>query len=269
MLLLTAMPAWAIIPLTVPPLPERIALADLIVVGKVTSTNAEPVEALPLMPIPGVTNLVPYRIVNITVDKPLMGARAVTRVRVGYVPVPDNRKPARFALGGLRRDQDGCFFLRKHPHEPFYVVSNSYEVVDKSDAKAYERELAELARCLRLLTDVQAGLRAQEADDRLLIASLLIYRYRTPRHVYRGKPRTEPVDADESKAILSILAEADWTVKDATSWRTPLSLFLRLGVTEQDGWQPPVQLSKVAPAAQRWLRKNAAVYCIQRYAPPI
>jgi hypothetical protein len=267
-LLLATLPAWAVIPLTAPPLPERIALADLIVVGKITSIDAELVEALPVLPIPGVTNRVMYRIVNITVDKPLLGAKAVTRVRVGFVPPADNRKPARFSLAGLALDQEGCFFLRKHPHEPFYVVSASYDVIDKADAKEYGRELADLTRCIRLLANVQGGLRAKQPDDRLLTAALLIYRYRTPRHVYPGKPTTESISANESKQILITLAEADWTAKDAPAWRTPLGLFLRLGLTERDGWQPPAQLSEVSPAARRWLRDNSESYRIQRYVPP-
>lgn len=266
--MLATLPALAVIPLTAPPLPERIALADMIVVGKVTSMDAEPVDALPVMPIPGVANLVTYRIANVSVDRPLLGARTVTRVRVGYVPLADNHKPARFDLKALACEQAGCFFLRKHPHEPFYVVSYSYDVIGSSDAKAYNRELTELARCVRLLTDVQAGLRAKESNDRLLTAALLIYRYRTPRHVYRGKPSTESIDAEESKQILSALAEADWNVKDSSAWLTPLSLFLRLGLTEEDSWRPPAKLPDVAPAAQRWLRDHAATYRIQRYVPP-
>jgi hypothetical protein len=267
-LLLTALPAWAIIPLTVPPLPERIALADLIVIGKVTSLDSEPIDALPLLPIPGVSKQVTYRIVNITVSKPLLGAKAVTRVRVGFVPPMDSRKPAPFKLARLALHQDGCFFLRKHPQEPFYVASASYDVMDKTDAKEYSRELAELTRCMRLLADPQAGLRAKQADNRLLTAALLIYRYRTPRHIYRGKPKTEPIEAAECKELLGVLAEADWTAKGAPPWRTPLSMFLRLGVTEEDGWQPPALLSEVAPAAQRWLREHGATYRIHRYLPP-
>jgi hypothetical protein len=119
-----------------------------------------------------------------------------------------------------------------------------------------------------LIGDTKKGMASKEADDRLLTAALLIYRYRTPRHVYLGKPRTESIPVDESKRILTILSEADWDAKEPSVAGTPLSLFLRLDLTSADSWEPPAELPKVAPAAKKWLHDHAAEYRIQRYLPP-
>jgi tetratricopeptide (TPR) repeat protein len=44
-------------------------------------------------------------------------------------------------------------------------------------------------------------------------------------------------------------------------------LFLRLDLTEDDGWTPPRRLPDVAAAAEKWLADHAATYRIRRYVP--
>lgn len=269
----TPSPAHALVPLTAPPLPERVALADLIALGKVTALEDMLVEASPLVKIPGVAKKVSYRIAIVAIDKPLLGTEDGKRVRVGFMPPAENdgkpgRGAARFARVELKAGQEGCFFLRKHADEPFYVVQAAYDVVDKAKTKEFDKEIAQVKRCVRLLAEVDAGLQSKQADDRLLTAALLIYRYRTPRHVYRGTPKTEPIDAAQSKQILAALVEANWNAKEAAAAPQPLSLFLRLGLTAQDGWKPPDVLAEVAPAARKWLREHGGTYRIRRYLPP-
>ena len=264
--------AGAIVPLTAPPLPARVALADLIALGKVTAIEDGVVEAAPLVKIPGVTKKVPFRIAVVSIQSPIQGADKLERVRVAFTPPPTDgttvRGGGRLAIVRLAAGYEGCFFLRKHSDEPFYVASAAYDFLAKGKTKEFDKEIAQVKRCVRLLNDTKKGLAAKEADDRLLTAALLIYRYRTPRHVYRGKPRTESIAADESKRILTILSEADWEAKEPSLAGTPLSLFLRLDLTAADGWQPPADLPRVAPAARKWLLDNAAKYRIQRYLPP-
>src|SRR5262249_16490004 len=146
--------------------------------------------------------------------------------------------------------------------------SAAYDFLGKDKTKEFDKEIAHVKRCVRLLNDSKTGLTSKEADDRLLTAALLIYRHRTARHVYLGKPRTEPIAPAESNRILTILSEADWEAKEPSVAGTPLSLFLRLDLTSADGWAPPAELPKVVPAAKKWLHDHAAEYRIQRYLPP-
>src|SRR5215471_1393560 len=224
-------PAGAIVPLTAPPLPARVALADLIALGKVTAVEDDWVEAAPLVKIPGVTKKVPFRIAVVSIQSPILGADKLERVRVAFTPPPAAgstiRGGGKLALVPLATGDEGCFFLRKHPDEPFYVASAAYDFLAKDKTKEFDKEIAQVKRCVGLLNDTKKGFASKEADDRLLTAALLTCRYRTPRYVYPGKPRTESIPADESKHILTILSEAEWDPKEVSADGKPMSLFLR------------------------------------------
>src|SRR5262249_21170941 len=232
----------------------------------------ELLEAGPLVRIPGVTKKVSYRVAVVSVQSPLLGADKLDSVRVAFAPpaadgAKSSRGTSRFALVRLAAGDEGCFFLRKHPNEPFYVASAAYDFLDKK-TKDFDNGVAQIKHCVRLLADANAGLQAKQADDRFLTAALLIYRYRTPRYVYRGKPKTEAIEAEQSKRILSALAAADWSVKETPAPGSPLNLFLRLGLTKTDGWETPAALADVVPAARKWLHDHADDYRIHRYVPP-
>lgn len=264
-LLAAATPAHAGIPIPEPPVPQRVALADCVVVGEVTEVKPEPVYAAPDLKIPGAPK-VPYRMAVIRAETVVVGPRDLREVRVGFVAAARPGAPRQAALRWTR-GQEACFFLRKHPDEPFYVAQAGWAVLPRRGAEEYARQRALVERCARLLAGPLAGLRSQDAADRLLTAALLIFRYRTARAVYRGEPRTEPVDAEQSRLILSALAEGPWPAREVNGPMGRLRLFLRLGLTEKDGWRPAAA-KDVAGAARAWLRANAATYRIRRYAPP-
>ncbi len=259
----------AVVPLTAPPIPKRVALADLIVVGKVTAIEDDLVEASPLVKIPGVSNKVSFRVAVVIVDSALLGGKKdETKVRVAVFQAARRAnadRPGKPAKVQFTADQEGCFFLRKHPDESFYVVQEAFEFLDKEKTKDYDKELALTKKCAQLLADPDAGLEAKDAGDRLLTAAMLIFRCRTPRVVYTKEPKTAPIDAAQSKRILTVLAEADWTETKLPSAMAPLSLFLYLGLTEKDGWRAPIDVKALPDAAREWLRKNAADFRIQRY----
>jgi hypothetical protein len=262
-------PVGAVVPVNAPTLPQRVALADLVVVGKVTALDKELVKASPVLEIPGAEQQLPYRVAHLAVSSMLVGPRELTKVQVAFIPPGENlpRGVRKLVQLQLAADQEGCFFLRKHPRESFYVAQVAYDVLDRSKAKDFDKEVALVKRCVRLLDDPGAGLKAPAADDRLLTAAMLIFRYRTPQHVYTGKPKTEPIEAEQSKLILKVLAEGDWTVQEGPAPLLPLSLFLRLGLTEEDDWEQPAALKDLAGAAQKWLRDQGKAYRIQRYVP--
>ncbi len=158
--------------------------------------------------------------------------------------------------------QEACLFLATHPEETFLVARAPYDVLDRK-SEGFDQGLAQAKRCAQLLDDPTAGLRSSAAADRLLTAALLIYRYRTPRQAYSGPPRTEAIEAGQSRLILAALAEADWDKADAEI--VPLALFFRLGLTAEDGWNQPQDVQQTRAAARTWLRDHGSAYRIPRY----
>jgi tetratricopeptide (TPR) repeat protein len=248
--------ARAAYPTPEPPIAMRVALADAIVVGSVTKMEEELVQASPLLKVPG-GPLVSFKILQVGSDRVLLG-QVGEQVRVGVGPGQ--------AMPGLTEGQAGCFFLHKHPEEPFYVLSAGADFVD-SRREEYGKVVALTERCARLLGNTDEGLRSRNEEDRLLTAALLIFRFRTVQSVYAGAPRTEPIDAEVSRRILAVLAEGPLGDKAAREPTGRLTLFFRLGLTEEDGWTSPHDLPAITAAAEKWLRDHTATYRIRRYIP--
>jgi hypothetical protein len=203
-----------------------------------------------------------------------MGAKAGSEIRVGFIP------PQTAPAGGpvfirrrpglvLTTGQEGCFFLTKHPDENFYTVPAYFDFVEKK-APNFDKDMVQVKRCVKLLSDPDAGLKSKDAEDRMLTAGMLVSRYRTVKPGMDGKT-TEPIDAEESKRILQTLAEADWTVKPNPQpgpfglQMTPQNIFLRLGLTPEDGWKQPQNFMEVPAAAKAWLKDHAGAYRITRF----
>jgi hypothetical protein len=263
--------ASAVVPLTSPPIPKRVALADLIVEGKVTAVEDDLVDASAMVKIPGVAQNVSYRVAKVSINSVLLGGKKGDKtVRVGvFQPAAKagEVRPTRPAKMKFAVDQEGCFILCKHPDEAFYVVQEPYEFLNKAKTADYDKERALVKKCVQLLSESADGLEAKDGEDRLLAAAMQIFRYRTPRVVYANEPKTAPIDAVQSKRILTVLVEADWTEPKTPSAMAPLSLFLYIGLTQKDGWKAPNDLKALPDAAQEWLKKNAGEYRIRRYVP--
>src|SRR5690348_10119371 len=103
-----ALPARAGIALPDPPVPQRAALAGMIVLGRVLEVEDEPAQAYPLLKVPGGPK-VAFRIARVRIDSALSGGGKPEEVRVGVGP---GRGMPRLEAG-----QTGCFFLHKHPDE--------------------------------------------------------------------------------------------------------------------------------------------------------
>jgi len=264
------------------PISQRVAMADGAVVGKVASIEEKTVAA---PQFPGNTNPVEYKIAVVKIEKAFGNIKKGTEVRVGFIPPPPaNLNPGPGGPLILRRpnrnvqlvkDQEVCLFLTKHFDASFYVANNYFDVIAKTKetAATFDMDVAEIERFSKLLADPMAGLESKKADDRLTTIELLLARYRTSRPS-ATPPKQEPIAAAESKAILTILAEADWTEKQPKvgvgprfgfQMNTPKNLFFRLGLTPQDGWNPPEDVKKLPDAAKKWLRDNADSYRIKHF----
>jgi hypothetical protein len=243
-----------------PPVPQRVAQAQAVVVGKVTAIEEKTVSALPF---PGAAERIDYQVAVVKIDEGLLGVQGLTHVRVGFQPqgVPGRYPPTDLVVG-----QEGCFFLTGHPTETFYLTTSYYGYLPRKDNPAFDRELEQARRAAKLLADPAAGLQARDAADRYLTAALLVVRYRippaTPAPVHQEK-----IDALESRRILLALAEADWSKTDPVLGYqlSPQTLFAYLNPTPEDGWRAPQDPGAYADAARKWLRDNADKYRVQRY----
>lgn len=260
--------AFRAVPIAMPPPgPQRVALADAVLVGRVTALEDKDVE----VDIPGTKQKTKYRIAIVTVAEDIRNAKDMKTIRVGFFPPPDGQpnQPIRPIRPGLPQrielkvGQEGLFYLTKHGKESFYLVPNYYDVTAK-EAPNFKKDHEEAKVYAKLLADPMAGLKSKDAKERLMMASLLIAQYRTPR----SGAKLEAINAEESKLILTALADADWKQPIGRDQTHPMNLFNQLGVTAKDGFQRPTKIKTqddYANAIRAWLKENAEKFRIQRY----
>ncbi len=267
-LMVAAVPARAMM-IAAPPAGVRIATADLVVVGKVKDFGPRLVPADRFAGDKG-----QYQVANVLVGETLFG-KSAARIKVGFVAPPPPPPPGgpgrpirigpRFRGVTLTVGQEACLILVKHPMKDFFVINAYYDVINLKDNPNFAKEKAEIAKAAKLLARPKEGLKAKDANDRLLTAALLITRYRTPKP-FNPMPKTVAIDAAESKQVLETLANADWANVPGRNWAmNPQGLFFRLGVTPKDGWVQPKDFRQLPDEAKKWLKANAATYRIQKY----
>jgi hypothetical protein len=253
-------------PIAPAPIAQRLATADVAVVGKVTSIEEKTVKAARF---PGDKEKGDYQIAVVKIEDPIWGAQDLTHVRVGFLP--QTGLPVRPGIGRLptlAKDQEVCLFLSQHPDGTFYTLPTINGVIDKKTDANFENSVAEAKKGAKLLSDPKAGLESRDAGDRFLTAAMLILKYRTPKPGAAGPLKQEPIDAEESKKILLALADADWAPpkNPGPMQLTPPLMFSRLGLTQKDGWTQPRDFKDLPDAARKWLREHADTYRVQRYA---
>jgi hypothetical protein len=213
------------------PGPEvRFALADCVLVGKVSLIEARKVSAA----LPGSNGrLGDFTIAVIKVQEMLKGDDRLTHVRVGLLP---------HQIQALPLGYEACFFLHEHEQETFLVMAASNwadSPINKAGNPRFTAEVDSFRRLGKLLINPVASLRSANADDRLLTAALLVAQYRTFQPAIHDPTRTEPMDPQLSFLILKTLSEVDWKHQVAGFRVTPWQVFNDLGLTARDGWNPP------------------------------
>jgi hypothetical protein len=254
------------------PIPDRVARAETIVTGKVTSIEEKTVSA---SPFPGQKEKVDYVIAVVKIDDAIQGAKGLTHIKVGFQapqaggPGGPGRPIIRPGRGQakLDKDQEVLLFLTPHHDAEFQVMQAYFDVVDKS-ADTYAKDLEATKKCVKLLAEPEKGLKSKDAQERLDTAALLIFKYRAYKPS-DAQPKEEPIDADMSKLIMNALADGDWTPPKvggpgANFQMTPQALFFRLGVTEKDGWKPPQDGTKFQEAVETWVKENKDKYRIKK-----
>ncbi len=248
------------------PVPLLVARAEVVVAGKVAKIEDKTVSAAPY---PGAPNKVEYQIAVLKVEDPILNAKGLKEIRVGFIPPPNGAIPIR---GGMRpvtlvEDEEALLFLTKNADGDFYTIPGIQDAIKKA-ATDYKDKVEEAKKDAKLLADPMASLKSKEAEERFITAAMLIERYRTQKHPTGNPPKQEPIDAAESKLILETLRDADWAPPAQPKpglQLSPLNSFLRLGVNKDDGWMPPAPGTNYADAAKEWLKDNADKYRIKKY----
>ncbi len=238
----------------IPSIPERTVKADLVVTGKVVKIEDTTVS----VQRPGTKENVEYQIAVVKIDDPIHNAKDLTHVRVGFLP--NGGQPL-----ALQVDQEALLFLSAVPGQSFYVAPGRFDIVDKKAAD-FEATVKEAKTCGKLLADSDAGLKAKDANERLLTAFMLITRYSTQS---ADATKQEPIDAAQSKLLLQTLADLDWPQLDRRSYVgvNPIAVFSKLNLTPKDGWTPPATAADFPTDAKKWLKDNAGTYRIRRWVP--
>lgn len=247
------------------PVGTRVATADLVVVGKVTGFGPRLVKSELFK---GDTR--EMQIANVKVSETLFG-KDVKEIKVGFFPPMGveggggPRLPRRPGVQ-LKQDEESCLLLMKHPtQKDTFVVQGFYDSITKKGNPDFAKEVETIRKSSKLLAKPMDGLKAKDAQDRLTTASLLVSRYRQQR---TGMEKTELVSAEESKAILEVLAEAEWpTGRNPGRFEqaNAQNVFFQLGLTPKDGWTFPKDATKLAETAKQWCKDNAGKYRIARF----
>jgi hypothetical protein len=264
-----AAPAHALV-VAPSPLPERVALAKVVIVGKVKEVEKKPVE---VVAYPGEQAKSFLSIAVVEITDGLVGVKGVTSARVAFTPPPSEEPLPPGRLPPIRRfgetldaGFEGVLFLTPHHDQDFYMLVRPYGLISKKDNPDYDKQLAQVKHAASLLADPLKSLEAKDANDRFLTAAMLVTRYRTQ---LTGNEKTEPIDAKESKLILQALHDADWDMtKQRFDEMSPMRAFGLLQLTEKDGWKPrPFKnYQKEFPeAAKAWLKENLNKHRIQKF----
>jgi hypothetical protein len=263
------------------PLPDRIVQSDIVVLGRVVALEPKDMEAAFSSESPYKLD---YRIAVVKVQEVIHG-QDVKELHLGFVSPAQDRKvdktgkamPALWPLefNPVKVGQEGMFFLRKHHQGKFYVNFVLFGgFLPSSDTAEFAKDLEKARRLDKVLKLPLEALKAENESNRYLAATMLVARYRLSWLKDRKLPE-KAIDADESKLILKTLAEADWKdVREAIAGEMypphPYQVFLQLGVTKADGYDPPKNAPDVRDTlryTQNWLRDNQDKYTVRRLTP--
>ena len=263
------------------PLPDRIMRSDIVVLGRVSALEPKDVEAVLASESPFKLD---YRIAVVKVQEVIHGQKDVKELRLGFVSPDQDRKMdkagkampmlANIDFRAVTVGQEGIFFLRKHHQGNFFVQFVLFSgFLPSSDAPEFTKKLENARRLGKVLELPLEALKAENAANRYLAATMLISRYRL--HGDKSSKLAEKaIDAEESKLLLKALTEASWQdVNEAISSSMypahPYRVFLQLGVTKTDGYDPPKNLPDFRDTlkyTQSWLQENQEKYRIQRFS---
>jgi hypothetical protein len=169
-------------------IPQRVALAETIVLGKVTRIEGQ---SIMMSESPG-SEKREYFVAFVHVQESFGGADGLTDLKVAFPAQPMNHLGfdggSHDYLLQLETDQEVCLFLKPHHYGEFLVGATDYPSLNKKDP-SFESNWKLTQKCVKLLANPEQGLLAKETDDRFLTAAMLILRHRTQSVMSKGQPK--------------------------------------------------------------------------------
>lgn len=245
-LVAAAVPALACGKRLMDPQPVLTAMqADMVITGTVVEIADDPMMAKTHAEAPAE---MAYTVATVKIDRPLLGARNITHVRIAVPVGVLDRDGAPF-----HRDGQFLFFLRAHPTTALMEPSYQHQSVDLSKPGA-----ADILRRVTVATEaVRDPVKALSADargDRTLAAVALAQRYRQIPAAPKGYEAADR-PAEESRLLLTALAEAEWNAGGTPETGNIYGLMFGLGL-EQQGFKlsVPSEADPVAGMKQRFAK---------------
>jgi hypothetical protein len=240
-------------------LAQKVAVADCVVLGKITAIQDKPAQGK------GEMRGWDFTIVEVEVKESLYGAKDKKQVRLGF---PHIDKQAVDAKPGPKPDltvgQIGFFCGLLDGTNDFYIVPMGCSCAEKEPG--FKKDLTAARRLGRLLQDPEEGLKSADVEDRLLTASMLVLRncYAPWRRGMVGAAK--PIDREQSKRILRALAEGDWKknrqeVRHAVA---ALLLSVKFGAPPLKDFPVEKGEEQWTAATKQWLKQNAETYRIHQ-----
>lgn len=248
---------------------ERALRAPVVVVGKVTAVEKDPVDA---ELYPGATQKVAYRVAVVKVEANLAGAENATHLKVGFVPVgaggrrgPENPN--------LQAGEEWLFFLTKHHGNEFHAIPYMTPPLS-AKAEGFKGDVEAVKKALATVADPAKAMKAEKADDRFSAAVAILYKLRTPTEGNFKGYEAVPLTADESRPVLKALGEGVWKAARAgDDGLNGYSAFARLGLAQADGWKPPAAkpgadfFEQMREEYNKWLDGPGKDYRIKKLVP--
>jgi hypothetical protein len=251
----------------------KVIQSEAVVVGKVSGIDAETVE---LEQYPGGPK-VAHTVANIKIESGLLGVKNATHLKIAFVKPgadaqpggPGGRPP--IGRGGQpaytpAEDQEGVFFLQKHPtSDNHYVVQPTHPPLLSADPN-YKTELATVKAMSGTFADPVKALSAEKEEERVANALSLAQKYRSAPQLGSGLFDETPIAAEQTKLFLKVLSEVDWA-KHADAPRLADALGLMPGnyglprVTAADGEEPMAARQK---AFKAWADKYGAKFEVKK-----
>lgn len=237
-----------------PPKPAMQAVqADVIVLGKVTEIEKETVEATPFKGAPK-EQKVAYKIAVLKIEDPMIGARGLTQLRVGFIadaapaaPAGGDQDAPRIAIArpgrpgfgpvALTAGMEGVFMLNQHHDGDFYIAVNNSAPLLKKDGE-YAKELVTIKKIAAAIDEPLEALKSKDKADRALAAHTILNRYRG--RPINGKVVEENIPAEENKLLIAAIAEMPWAPEGNDYNKPSRSNLWHFLQAEQIGFKQPV-----------------------------
>ena len=262
--------------------PQKTMKSDVIVVGKVAEIEKDLVQAVPYPKAPTKSE---YQVAVIKISDALQGAKGLSQIRVGWVVRTPNvvnpstdaprlkiRPPFVQMEVTLQADQEGVFFLKKHPEADFYVMVPNSQPLDKK-AENFDKELGNVKNIIKVVAKPLDALKAEKSADRQLAAAVLLSKYGTYPEITdpTAQPKQEPINDEESKLILKALTEMEWANGGEDQFTSLGAVFYMLGLNEKDGWKQPAfngqgDFNKLMKDSfDKWAKENGDKFRVKQW----